>query len=191
MHFPLISKIGSLHLPLEAYGPGSVQNLILGKSYYSVTNHSNTNQQDFFIIHFPVTPVFIKSFSVRISRDVIPISWSLSVSSDNSSYVTVKESNESFCLKQYWEEYNYYSYLCSHSEKMTFQVDSYNQPSSSHFVKFQLHENTWKETVYDGYRKLMSFSSFELIGSFYVKFPQTLKYTTRHYYVLFLIFFTM
>ena len=191
MSFQLISKIRSLHLPLEAYGPGSVENLTLGSRYYSVDNPNNTNQQDFFIIYFPITPVYISSFSVLIRTDVFPISWSLSMSSNNSSYVTVKESNESFCSKQYWEDYHYYSYICSKPEKMTFQIDSQNQPSSSHFVKFQIHENTWNETDYDAYKKLMNFANFELIGSFYVKFPQTLKYFPKHLTIFFIILFVI
>ena len=172
MTYQIISKLNTLHRPVLGYGPGNIENLTSGRSYYSVSSTKTPieEQPDFFILYFPKSPIIVKAISIVPAIDVYPIKWSISVSHDNNSYTTLIDSDKPIC-HDWYDIYNE-SLCCGSTEKITFSVpDTSKQTHPSSFFKFQLANNTYYEEGTRIFSKLIYFRRFEIIGSFYVQFP--------------------
>ena len=171
MPYPLISKVRSLALPVQAYGPGNVTAIITHKKYYSVGNTDEPfdSQPDFFIIHFNYTPIFVDSVKITIGSDVFPTSWSIALSNDNETFETIYTSTTPLCKTQYQIQYQQHSKNCSIGDTNTFQFDSSKQILAK-YLKFQLHQNSYNETINQIFSKLIYFQYFEVFGIFYVQY---------------------
>ena len=191
MSYPLISKIKSLSIPLKAYGPGNISNIFTDQAYYSISDKSDPigTQPTFFIIEFPYTPFYIEKVKITVGRDVFPIHWSILLSNDNETYETIHESSEHLCKTEYQTNYYSRSKRCIVRDSNTFQIDTTKQKFVSRFLKFQLIENSYKESYNQIYTKLILFQSFEVFGRFYIEYPITHKHITLKHNFLFVFFF--
>ena len=160
----MISKIQKLGYKVEASALCDSSPLLSYKKYYCV------KQGNYFVLHFPQTPVNVKRIKVNLSYDVFPVSWEIQISKDGQNYETLKSSTEAFCEEKYQINYNTKSYRCSKAYQRIIDI-SRRDDQQAIYVKFLMNENTWYEdTIY--YHNLMTFYGFELLGDFYVKYSR-------------------
>ena len=100
MPINLISSLQRRGYPVEIYGSGNTENLLhWGEAYYSIDlNHPIPEDlPDHFTVHFPATPVFVEGISIKTGTDVFPTKWSISFSSDNTTFLEVMNNSTALC----------------------------------------------------------------------------------------------
>ena len=163
----VINLINRLNIHHEIYADRKDQ-LKWGTEYYS---YQNTNNE--IIYYFPYSPLRIHKILFRPGIDMCPVEWTLSISNDNKTFVTIIEDGAPICRESDIQDFQKHSFNCKAQDPLSFDAIFHNE--FSYFIKFKLIQNSYYETQSSVYKQLINTKGIdfvaELLTEFKVTFP--------------------
>ena len=189
----VITKLLKNDYPVQAEGRRDVDKFIHWGEKYTTYENVDGNDNKYFsfsdvIIHFPITPIKIESYSLKsIQYDIYPTHWKLYGSLDKSDWLEVSDVDKDLCnlTNQYKPEEDHPKIYCNLSETHDFDVTN-NYNTYFYYFKFQLIENSYIRNK-DPWFYATKTCGFEISGNYLIPFFQ-ITYYSNDPYSLFLLF---